>query len=190
MLAPNAINILEFLFPWVNASKYKSRGFKVKLRPYRVLYDYRYAGGLPIAGSAEECIELVKFAASRKLNLRVHFCSLENKLTSQLYMQNIGIDLMPYEVMSEKDFFIKSARAYGRNALKAEKYLTKKGAKFRKTGMKIDFHPQYISEIEGLSEAGLTYNVVESRGTSLVMRELKIDLIKPELFGLRKRYMR
>jgi len=178
----DAINILEFLYPWVNSEKYANRGFKVKPRPYRVLYDYEYAGGLPVAGSAEECVELLKFAAEKNLKMRVHFCSLENKLTSQVFMQNSSIQPMEYEVMSERDFFIKSARAYGRNAVKAEKYLSSKGLPFSKNGMQIEFHPMHIKDIKGLTEAALTYNIAEFDECSLIVREVKVDLIDPEKF--------
>jgi pyruvate formate-lyase activating enzyme-like uncharacterized protein len=178
----DAINILEFLYPWVNSEKYANRGFKVKPRPYRVLYDYGYAGGLPVAGSGEECVELLKFAAEKELNMRVHFCSLENKLTSQIYIQNSSVSLTQHEVMSERDFFIKSARAYGSNALKAQKYLASKGIEHVTSGIKTEFHPRYISEIKGLTEVAVTYNVAEFEENCKVIREVKIDLVKPEHF--------
>lgn len=178
----DAINILEFLYPWVNSEKYATRGFKVKPRPYRVLYDYDYAGGLPVAGSAEECVDLLKFAAAEKLNMRVHFCSLENKLTSQIFIQNSSVLLAQSEVMSQRDFFIKSARAYGSNALKAQKYLSAKGVEHTTSGMVTEFHPKFISEIKGLTEVALTYNVAEFEGDTKVIREVKIDLVKPEQF--------
>jgi len=178
----DAINILEFLYPWVNSEKYANRGFKVKARPYRVLYDYGYAGGLPVAGSGEECVELLKFAADKKLSMRVHFCSLENKLTSQIFIQNSSVLLTDHEVMSPKDFFIKSARAYGSNALKAQKYLSSKGIEHVTSGIRTEFHPKYISEIKGLTEVAVTYNVAEFEGNQKVIREVKIDLIKPEEF--------
>ncbi|MCD8552518.1 hypothetical protein [Seleniivibrio sp.] len=178
----DAINILEFLYPWVNSEKYANRGFKVKARPYRVLYDYGYAGGLPVAGSGEECVELLKFAADKKLSMRVHFCSLENKLTSQIFIQNSSVLLTDHEVMSPKDFFIKSARAYGSNALKAQKYLSSKGIEHVTSGIRTEFHPKYISEIKGLTEVAVTYNVAEFEGNQKVIREVKIDLVKPEEF--------
>jgi len=77
------INLLEFLYPWVNPEEYKKRGFKVKHRPYEVLYSYTYPGGLPISGSEEECLELLLYALEKKFKMGVHYCSLENKLTSQ-----------------------------------------------------------------------------------------------------------
>lgn len=179
------INILEFLYPWVNNERYSERGFKVKGRPYRVLYSYDYAGGLPVDGSAEECVELLKFAAESEFKMGVHFCSLENKLTSQLYGQNAEVKLMPYEMFSEKDFFIKTARAYGSNSIKVEKYLRSRGITDfikDKSGLVLDFHPKYVKEIPGLQEAALTYNVAEYGEKDMAIREIKIDLISPENF--------
>jgi len=38
------INLLEFCFPYNNADVYRERGYKIKGRPYRVLYNYLYGG--------------------------------------------------------------------------------------------------------------------------------------------------
>ena len=56
------INLLEFCFPYHNAEIYRERGYKIKARPYRVLYNYMYGGGLPVAGSESVCLDLVEFA--------------------------------------------------------------------------------------------------------------------------------
>jgi len=179
------INILEFLYPWINNEKFRSRGFKVKERPYKVFYDYGYAGGLPVSGSAEECIELLRYASEENLGMGVHYCSLENKLTSQIYGQNTGVKLMPYEYLSDRDHFIKTVRLYGSNATKAIKYFDKKGIRdyvSESRGLKVEFHPKYLNDIKGVSEAALTYNVVEEDEGYKTMREIKIDLIHPEEF--------
>lgn len=182
------INILEFLFPWLDPEEYKKLGFRIKERPYHVLYSYNYSGGLPIAGSEDECLKLLEFAVEKNLKLGVHYCSLENKLTSQIYSQNAGVKLMPFEIMSDKDYFIKIARVYGGNAGKVQKYLRKAGVPFQRiagTGA-LEFNPKYISELKGVDEVALTYNVVESDGTKSHMREVKIDLVNPELFDFDK----
>lgn len=179
------INILEFLYPWINNDKFKERGFKVKEQPYNVFYDYHYAGGLPVSGSEEECLELLKFAAEEKLGMGVHYCSLENKLTSQIYGQNTGVKLMPYELLSEKDHFIKTVRVYGSNATKALKYFTKHRIDdylSESNGLKVEFHPRLLREIKGITEAALTYNVVEEEDGFKTMREIKVDFIDPENF--------
>ena len=45
------INLLEFCFPYSNVQEFNNRGYKVKNPPFEVLYDYWYAGGLPIWAS-------------------------------------------------------------------------------------------------------------------------------------------
>ncbi|MBR2789506.1 MAG: radical SAM protein [Eggerthellaceae bacterium] len=84
-LGVRGINLLELCFPFHNAGEFAKRGYRIKETPYRIPYDYWYAGGLPIAGSESACLELVAFAAERGLKLGVHYCSLENKLTGQVY---------------------------------------------------------------------------------------------------------
>ena len=179
------INILEFLYPWINNEQFRNRGFKIKEHPYKVLYDYSYAGGLPISGSSEECIELLIFAAEKKLKMGVHYCSLENKLTSQIYHQNAGVRLMPHEFFSEKDFFIKTVRVYGRNATRASKYFSKNNYHDYVTqsgGLELEFHPKHLQSIEELTEAALTYNIVKEIRGIKTMVEIKIDLIDPAYF--------
>jgi pyruvate formate-lyase activating enzyme-like uncharacterized protein len=179
----DGINLLEFLYPWTNEEDYIKRGFKIKKRPYHVLYSYSYAGGLPIAGSAEACLKLLTFAAESELKLNVHYCSLENKLTSQIYGQNSGAKLMPYEAMSEKDFFIKIARVYGSGAGKVKKYLDKTAPGSYHAGKHhIEFHPKHISGLKGIDEVALTYNAVERAEGHSQVREVKIDLVNPETF--------
>ena len=56
------INLLEFCFPRHNAEVYRQHGYRIKARPFRVLYNYWYAGDLPVAGSEMECLDLIEFA--------------------------------------------------------------------------------------------------------------------------------
>lgn len=179
----DGINLLEFLYPWVNASDYRAKGHKLKRRPYRVLYSYQYAGGLPIAGSEESCLRLLKFATERQLKLSVHYCSLENKLTSQVHHQNSGIKLLPHEVMSDQDFFIKIARAYRPNVDKVMEYLeTADPGAYQVTADYLEFHPRHIAALREVDEIALTYNIAERSANCSQMREVKIDLIDPRAF--------
>ena len=41
-----------------------------------------------IAGSEAVCLDLIDFALESRLNLGVHYCSLENKHSGQIYQQN------------------------------------------------------------------------------------------------------
>ena len=78
-----------------------------------MLYNYWYAGGLPISKSELECLDLVEFAMREKMKIGVHYCSLENKHTGQIYQQNTRGTIPATGYLSEKDFFIKSAKVFG-----------------------------------------------------------------------------
>jgi len=184
----DGINILEFLYPWVNADEYAAAGYRLKARPYRVLYSYSYAGGLPIAGSEEACLELLEFALKNGMRLNVHYCSLENKLTSQIYHQNAMAKLMPFEVMSPRDFFIKTARVYGSAVNRVKKQLDKSGiAGYHESEEYLEFHPCHITALTDIDEIALTSNVVEyDENGALLLRELKLDLVHPADFYYEK----
>jgi pyruvate formate-lyase activating enzyme-like uncharacterized protein len=83
------IILLEICFPLNNPEVYREKGYKIKARPLRVLYDYWYAGGLPIAGGETVRLDLIDFALESGLELGVHYCSLENKHTGQVYSKTV-----------------------------------------------------------------------------------------------------
>lgn len=126
-LGINGVNLLELCFPLHNAAEFARRGYKLKYPPMRIFYDYWYAGGLPIAGSEEACLRLLEFAATEDLDLGVHYCSLENKYTGQIYLQNRAFCGDGVRFASPKDYFIKSAKAFGPDAVKARALLTNQG---------------------------------------------------------------
>ena len=117
------VNLLEFGFPLCNAEAFAQRGLKLRQNPYPILYNYWYAGGLPIAGSEAECLELMRFAAGRGLKIGVHYCSLDNKNTGQIYQQNKGFLLDKafaaahgWLHFDEGDYFLKCVKAVGNDA--------------------------------------------------------------------------
>ena len=117
------VNLLEFGFPLCNAEAFAQRGLELRQNPYPILYNYWYAGGLPIAGSEAECLELMRFAAERGLRLGVHYCSLDNKNTGQIYQQNKGFLLDKafaaahgWLHFDEGDYFLKCVKAVGDDA--------------------------------------------------------------------------
>jgi pyruvate formate-lyase activating enzyme-like uncharacterized protein len=182
------INLLELCYPYRNADEFNRRGYRVKRRPYRVLYNYWYAGGLPIAGSERVCLQLLEYALDQGLNLGVHYCSLENKHTGQVCQQNRGRELPAYATLSSRDFFVKSAKAFGDDvpvALRA----------FKKTGYQ-DFvyssEHEYIEfgadQVENMKEwnpeIGISYYVSENRNGEQVLRELKIDYTTARTFDV------
>ena len=117
------VNLLEFGFPLCNAEAFAERGLELRQNPYPILYNYWYAGGLPIAGSEAECVKLMRFAAERGLKLGVHYCSLDNKNTGQIYQQNKGFLLDKafaaahgWLHFDEGDYFLKCAKVVGDDA--------------------------------------------------------------------------
>lgn len=184
----SGINLLEFCFPLYNAQEFIKRGFKLKDPPFRVLYNYWYAGGLPVVGSEEECLDLLHYTLDQNLKLGVHYCSLENKYSGQVFQQNrqIWVDKIYY--FSEKDYFLKSAKVFGDDVRKVLKILKDK----KKINYRINEEYQYlefdIRDIRFLKgfpiEVGISTNIVEERFDGNYLRELKIERVTPEVFNL------
>jgi len=188
-LGVDGINLLELCFPYHNAEEFARRGYKIKARQFRVLYDYTYAGGLPIAGSEEVCLRLLAFAMKRGLSLGVHYCSLENKFSGQVYLQNFQHrDAYNYCTMSNRDYFLKSAKVFGRDAsLVRKEFLRQSLKRFRydSDGPVLEFPPTYLKRLQKALpqlEAAICYHVFESSDGGLALRELRIDLTTPETF--------
>ncbi len=189
-LGVDSINLLEFCYPLNQAETYNQRGYKVKAYPFQVLYDYWYAGGLPIARSELECLELVAFALESGMKMGVHYCSLENKHTGQIYQQNMGRRLSARYYLSTKDYFLKTAKVFGADARTARKALRRNHTdrhQFNETENCLELHVSQIEALKGLNlEVALSYNVMETREDGTVLRELKVDLVHPESFDFGK----
>lgn len=181
-----SINLLELCYPLVDPQPFKERGFKVKRRPFRVLYDYWYAGTLPIARSELLCLELLQFALDEGLRMGVHYCSLENKHTGQLYQQNAGRRLPKTHFFSEKDYLLKSAKAFGGDALHVLAVLERSpGSRYvwNREHRFVEFHVGDIARLAGMDvELGLSSSVLEKRADGEYMRELQVDLTTPATF--------
>jgi pyruvate formate-lyase activating enzyme-like uncharacterized protein len=176
------INLLELCFPFNNTEEYSRRGYKIKAEQFEVLYDYWYAGGLPVSGSEEVCLELLGFSADENLRIGVHYCSLENKLTGQVYQQNF-----PYRheyrfcTMDNEDFFLKCLKAFGKDVERIQRILDKAKIKayyYDNVQGYIAFPlraakllKKQFSEVE----LGISFNIVEETPKGHVLRELKID---------------
>ncbi len=129
-LGVRGINLLELCFPLYNEGEFQRRGFALRRNPYKVLYNYWYAGGLPIAGSEAACLDLVRFADERGLSLGVHYCSLDNKNTGQVFQQNRGFLLddgfaraHAWLSMDGSDYFLKCAKAFGDDAARVRAWI-------------------------------------------------------------------
>lgn len=182
----DSINLLEFCFPWANAPAFNAKGYQIKQRPYRVLYNYWYAGGLPVARSELECLALLEFAIDRQLRIGVHYCSLENKHTGQIYQQNFGQPIPRTMCFSEKDYFLKSAKVFGADIplvvkrfrrMRYDEYVTNDDYGY------VEFHLSKIKSLRELDiEIGLSSSVLEVRDEEPYLRELKVDLAYPRVF--------
>ncbi len=184
-----SINLLELCYPFRNAEAFNERGFKVKNRPFQTLYNYWYAGGVPIAGSELECLDLLDFAAEQGLKLGVHYCSLENKLTGQNYQQNRDAAYPPTMVLSDDDYLLKSARVFGRDIPAVMNALQRRGYRdfvFDEASQSLTFSVDAIKYLKQLNvEIGIATSTIEQREDGAYLRELKIELTTPQTF---KRY--
>ncbi|MGE5589369.1 MAG: radical SAM protein [Bacillota bacterium] len=182
------INLLELCFPFNNAESFRSRSLRLKNPPYRVLYNYWYAGGLPVAGSERDALELLDFALERRLRLGVLYCSLENKHTGQLYQQNAGASVPETHRLSPRDYFLKSAKVFGNDGERVK-------IAFRRQGFKgfvenprlgfVEFPPDRVRDLAtGLPnlEVAISSGVMEAREDGKYLREVKVDLIHPGTF--------
>lgn len=172
-----SLNLLEFLFPWHHADRYRAMGYKIKHRPYDVIYNYSYAGGLPVDGSESEVLRCLVYAKDQGFSVGVHYCSLENKLTSQIYQQNIKIPLSKTELRSHKDHFLKSARFFGLDAAKAKSILEKiKGTRFIWDDRRemLECHPVDLVHLKesGMDDVIITFAVAENDGYQTTIREV------------------
>ncbi|HWI61999.1 MAG TPA: radical SAM protein [Symbiobacteriaceae bacterium] len=182
----DGINLLEFCYPLTNAEAYRERGYEVKNPAYRTLYDYWYAGGLPVAGSELDCLDLLAFMLEEGMQMGGHYCSLENKHTGQIFQQHFGQEMPPTAAVSERDFFFKTAKVFGDDISRVRKALDKAGAipyRLNQDYRYIEFHPSGLAALKHLPvEAAICTQVLEQRAEGAVLRELKIELTTPQTF--------
>ena len=145
-----------------------------------VLYNYGYAGGLPLAGSELLCLELLEFALDEGLSLGVHYCSLENKNRDQICLQNASrpLDGGVYE-RDEHDFFLKTMKVFDGDVPLVQRALEACGVgafALEDDGRSLAFHPRHVAAVQGLPVALCrSYNVLEESADGTVVRELKLE---------------
>lgn len=181
------INLLEMLCSLVHPGAYKERGYRIKNPPWDVLYDYWYPGTLPIAGSEEACLGLLEYALREGLELGVHYCSGENKHTSQLFRQNAGGPIPKTHTFSEKSYFLVSAKVFGKDATDVLKVLRKAGfQKFRFDPVDriLEFPVHLVPSLPNPDTmVGITTSALEHSKGEVFLRELKLDLTTPRIFN-------
>ncbi|MCE7791794.1 radical SAM protein [Salipaludibacillus sp. CUR1] len=174
------INLLEFCFPIQNPNPFKERGFELKYPPFQTYYNYWYAGGLAIDQSEEECFELLAFAAEKELAIGVHYCSLENKHTGQLYQQNKAAELEGVYTFSETDYFIKSAKVFGEERHLAESWFVNRGLEAFEHNDEHDYLMFPVAFADDMRRLGLEVaicsSVAEEREGEGILREVKVEL--------------
>ncbi len=173
------INLLELGFPYYNQGAFSAKGYQLKYPPYQTLYNFSYAGGLPIAGSEVIALRLLRYAVKEKLNLGIHYCSLENKNFGQLYQQNYPFATENTTMyFSKKDYYLKTIKAFGADAAEVYQIFKKAGIDrylYDKKNKFIQFHPGDAYLLKGRSiELAVSVNVMEERNSEIVTRELKL----------------
>ncbi|MBR2835276.1 MAG: radical SAM protein [Coriobacteriales bacterium] len=182
LLGIQGINLLELCFPLTNAKAFSQRGYKIKRMPLRVPYDYWYAGGLPIAGSEKACLDLLEYALDENMRMGVHYCSLENKLTGQIYLQNLSIKSDSYYEKSQTDRFLKSVKVFGRDAVLAKNIFEQAGIhrmRFDQENEYLEFSPLDIMLLKDrlpYIELLVCTSIQEKRKDGFVVRELGVSL--------------
>ena len=120
----------------------------------------------------------------------VHYCSLENKHTGQLYQLNTGHSLPSTAYLSLRDFFIKSAKVFGEDIPPVQDSLEQAGYRHYQINPEynyLEFHVDKIRSLKKLDvEVGICYQVLEERQDGPVMRELKVDMTTPSTFNMAK----
>lgn len=178
------INLLEFCFPMHNAEEFQKRGFELKFPPYETYYNYWYAGGLAVNQSEEECLRLLQYASEQSLKLGVHYCSLENKHTGQLYQQNKGSRLPKLYSFSNTDYFFKSAKVFGEDKQTVADRLQKQGIKSYEVDSSFDSLQFPLSAIKYLKgtqvDIAVCSFVSENRDGEEVLREVKVEWTTPK----------
>lgn len=173
------VNLLELCYPFYNWEAFEERGYTIKNPPFDVLYQYGYAGGLPVDGSEIEALRLLVYTARMNLSTGVHYCSLANKHREQIYAMNSPFSKKfdDFEFSCE-DYFLRTTKVYGRDVHEAATLLGRAHAPFSidDRGGFLQCHPKYRYILDSANIAtALSVCVVEERGGSRVLRELKLE---------------
>lgn len=174
------INLLEFCFPLENPKPFQDRGFSLKNPPYDIYYNFWYAGGLAVAESEALCQELIQFAIEQDMKLGVHYCSLENKFTGQIYQQNHDQRLDETYLFSQKDYYFKTAKVFGKDKRPVRKTLEKHAIPFIED-KDYDFLQFSVEAIPLLRkkdiELVISSNVVETSPYERSIKEVDLELL-------------
>ncbi len=186
-LGVDGINLLEFTYAMWNWPVYESMGLTLRNPPYRVAFDYSYAGALAVEGSEEACLELMLWAREQGLRLGLHYCSLENKHRAQVRNLN-----EPFATIDSRyafdynDFFLKTALVFGADRVPAREALKAAGGSDFLEDAAANctaFHPRWLPALDGVLNSDgaplspcISYNIVTGEEEARGLRELKVEL--------------
>ncbi|MEI3376487.1 MAG: radical SAM protein [Coriobacteriales bacterium] len=178
----DGMNLLEFCFPFHSWEEFAKRGFELRNPPFDVMYDYNYSGGLAIDGSEQLALELMVWALDEGLSFGMHYCSLDNKHRSEMRQMNeIGRDMHPCFAFDESDFFLKSAKVFGKDIEPAMKRLRAAGCvDFVESAHEhsVAFPLRYASALDGTRCVPVvSYNVLERDDQGRYLREVGLELL-------------
>ncbi len=175
------INLLEFCYPYGDWEEYARRGFQVRNPAFSVLYDYGYAGGLPIAGSERACLELLEWAMDEGLALGVHYCSLDNKNRDQILQASLAaadaVDARLWQ-MDGGDYFYRALKVFDGDAPIARERLRAAGAAFAEDAEdgSLTTHEANRALLDGLAVArSVSVAQADGPGGTWRLRELKLE---------------
>ncbi|OUO91721.1 hypothetical protein B5F40_02465 [Gordonibacter sp. An230] len=181
------INLLEFAYPMWNWEVFEALGLVLRNPPYRVAYDYEYAGSLAVDGSEELCLGLMLWAREQGLGLSMHYCSLENKHRAQIRTINephAGISAC--HAFDYGDFFLKAGVVFGADRAPVREALGALGCADFIEDDEADatsFHPRWLSAASRVRvrdgrpvRTCVSTNVVVEVEEGYALRELKVEL--------------
>lgn len=176
----DGINLLELCYPMHRWNEFAKRGLMIKNPPFEVLYEYDYAGALPISGSEQACLDLLEFAQANQLSLGVHYCSLANKNIDTVLQRNRAYPLKPALYELGADGFYRVIKVFDQDVEVARALLDTLGVSYEveDEGASLLTHPR---QIKALSSAGLVVakvvRTIEKDEQGAYLRELSVRLV-------------
>lgn len=182
----DGMNLLEFTYPLWNWTVFDQLGLSLKNPPFEVVYNYSYAGSIPVEGSELLCLELMLWAQEKGLPMSLHYCSLENKHRAQMRNTNEPFaDSSACYAFDYEDFFLKTVQVYGPDRAPIKEALTARGCHDFIDDEESDctsFHPRWLGDAARVVRPDgekacpcVSWNIaVTDSDSGLGFRELKV----------------
>ncbi len=174
------INLLEFGYPMGDWAPFAARGYQIANPPFAIPYEYSYAGGLPVAGSEQACLQLLDWAMDQGLEMGIHYCSLENKNRMQMHQQNTQARLDgALWLFDDEDFFWKTAKVFDGDMAVTKQLLKAAGVPYQEDPDEesLQFHPRHLPLVAGAGTLpAISFNVLENYPEGIAVRELALRL--------------